>query len=131
MGQQPDVSVIIIGHNDAARLPTSVRSVLRQTLRNLEVVIVDDGSTDETPEVVATFCAADDRVRSVRLTRCLSPREEASRHRGLPRAAPRPLEPETRVFESNLGSVDCDSPKTSTSEPGAPTSICGRSRRGP
>ena len=63
----PDVSVIVIVFNDAARLPTAVRSVLRQTLRNLEVLIVDDASTDATPTVAAALCADDPRVRYVRL----------------------------------------------------------------
>lgn len=42
----PDVSVIVIVYNDAARLPTAVASVLRQSHRNVEVVIVDDHSDD-------------------------------------------------------------------------------------
>jgi CDP-glycerol glycerophosphotransferase len=63
----PDVSVVVIVYNDARRLPTAVRSVLRQTLHNLEVVIADDASTDATPEVAARLQAEDPRVRYVRL----------------------------------------------------------------
>lgn len=63
----PLVTVVVIVHDDAGRLPTAVRSVLRQTLRALEVVIVDDASTDSTPQVVEELCASDPRVRAVRL----------------------------------------------------------------
>ncbi len=63
----PDVSVVVIVFNDARRLPTAVRSVLRQTLRHVEVIICDDASTDATPEVAARLQAEDPRVRYVRL----------------------------------------------------------------
>ena len=63
----PDVSVVVIVYNDAKRLPTAVRSVLRQTLRHVEVVIADDASTDSTPEVALRLQAEDPRVRYVRL----------------------------------------------------------------
>ena len=63
----PDVSVVVIGYNDAANLPKAVRSVLSQTLRNLEVVVVDDHSSDETPQVLARLAAEDPRVRHHRL----------------------------------------------------------------
>lgn len=62
----PDCTVVVIAYNDAARLPRAVRSVLDQTLRNLQVIIVDDGSTDHTPDVVAELCAQDHRVRAIR-----------------------------------------------------------------
>ena len=63
----PDVSVVVIVYNDAERLPTAVRSVLRQTLRNVEVIIADDASTDSTPAVAKSLQAEDSRVRYVRL----------------------------------------------------------------
>ena len=51
------------------RLAGAVRSVLEQTERDLEVIIVDDGSEDGTPEVVARLHAEDSRVHGVRLRR--------------------------------------------------------------
>lgn len=75
---EPDVSVVVIVYNDAKRLPTAVRSVLRQTLRNVEVIITDDASTDSTPQVAADLQAEDPRVRYVRLAKnsggCGAPR---------------------------------------------------------
>ncbi|MFQ6172036.1 CDP-glycerol glycerophosphotransferase family protein [Oryzobacter sp. R7] len=63
----PALTVVVIVHDDAARLPNAVRSVLRQTLRSLEVVIVDDASTDGTAEVAAALVAEDPRVRATTL----------------------------------------------------------------
>jgi len=63
----PLVSVVVICYNDARHLATAVRSALRQTLRDLEIVVVDDGSTDETPAVVLALASEDPRVVPVRL----------------------------------------------------------------
>ncbi len=63
---QPLVSVVIPTFNRAAFLPSAVRSALEQTLREIEVIIVDDGSTDATPEVCRALAEADPRVRLVR-----------------------------------------------------------------
>lgn len=63
----PDLTVVVIVYNDEKRLATAVRSVLRQTLRSLEVVIADDCSTDTTPEVARRLCEEDPRVRYLRL----------------------------------------------------------------
>src|SRR5882757_2740620 len=67
-GRTPDISVVVIVYNDAERLPTAVRSVLAQTLRNVEVVIADDCSTDGSYEVATSLAAAGPRrVRAIRL----------------------------------------------------------------
>jgi CDP-glycerol glycerophosphotransferase len=66
--QLPAMSVVVIVYNDEARLPTAVRSVLEQTLRSVEVVIVDDHSTDGSYEVARRLAAEHpDRVRAHRL----------------------------------------------------------------
>ncbi|MEQ4715099.1 CDP-glycerol glycerophosphotransferase family protein [Nonomuraea sp. B19D2] len=62
----PDCTVVVISYNDAARLPRAVRSVLGQSLRDLEVIVVDDASTDGTPEVAARLMERDRRVRYLR-----------------------------------------------------------------
>ena len=63
----PRVSVIITAHNRATLLPRAIQSVLAQTYGNYEIVIVDDGSSDDTPTVIADF--EDSRIRSVRRNR--------------------------------------------------------------
>ena len=51
----PLVSAVIVTYNKADVLADSIRSVLRQTYRPIEILIVDDGSTDRTAEVVRSF----------------------------------------------------------------------------
>lgn len=62
----PDVSIIIPAWNAAASIPRAIDSALNQTGVTIEVVAVDDASTDETSDVIATF--DDPRVRAARLT---------------------------------------------------------------
>lgn len=57
-------SILIPTHNRAHYLGDAVASALRQTWRDLEVVVVDDGSTDQTPALLAGI--ADPRLRVVR-----------------------------------------------------------------
>ena len=60
----PKVSVIIPTYNRAALLPRAVNSVLAQTYQDFELLIVDDCSADDTPQVIAAF--TDPRIRSFR-----------------------------------------------------------------
>jgi glycosyltransferase involved in cell wall biosynthesis len=51
----PLISVLVPTYNAAAYLPTACRSIQAQTYSNFEVVILDDGSTDETMSVLSPF----------------------------------------------------------------------------
>lgn len=60
------VSVVIPAHQAAGVLAVALESVLAQTYAELEVVVVDDGSTDGTAALVEGYAAEDARVRLVR-----------------------------------------------------------------
>ena len=60
---QPRVSVVMPVRNGGRFLEPAVRSILDQELRDLELVVVDDGSTDDSPRVLQRLAAADPRVR--------------------------------------------------------------------
>ena len=62
---QPLVSVIMPAYNTGRYVAESVRSVQEQTHTAWELVVVDDGSTDDTREVVQALASADARVRYV------------------------------------------------------------------
>jgi glycosyltransferase involved in cell wall biosynthesis len=60
------VSVVMPAYNAAATLARSIESVLAQTRAELELIVVDDCSTDATPALIADYARADARVRSHR-----------------------------------------------------------------
>lgn len=66
MTRAPLVSVYLPTCNRATLVPRAIDSVLRQDHRALELLVVDDASTDATPEVLARIAAADSRVRVFR-----------------------------------------------------------------
>lgn len=60
----PAVSVIIPAYNQGEYLKRAIQSVLEQTFSDFEVIVVDDGSTDSTPDVVKEF--TDPRIHYIR-----------------------------------------------------------------
>lgn len=62
----PQVSVVMPVRDGAAFVEAAVRSILVQTLGDIELVVIDDGSTDRTPEILSSLAARDARLRLVR-----------------------------------------------------------------
>ncbi len=62
----PNVSVIIPAFNRAAVIGQTLQSVREQTFTDWECIVVDDGSTDQTPQVVEAFATRDPRFRLIR-----------------------------------------------------------------
>ncbi len=63
---RPLVSVILPARDREVEIQRALGSVLAQSLGSWEALVVDDGSTDSTPDVVERFAAADARVRLIR-----------------------------------------------------------------
>ncbi|WKA30565.1 glycosyltransferase [Bradyrhizobium roseum] len=61
-----EVSVIIANHNGEKFIADAVRSACRQTLRNIEIIVSDDASTDTSVKIVEGLMAEDCRIRLVR-----------------------------------------------------------------
>jgi glycosyltransferase involved in cell wall biosynthesis len=60
--EQPTVSIIMPVYNAGVYLTTAVESILHQTYSNFELLIINDGSTDDSETVVRSF--TDPRIRS-------------------------------------------------------------------
>lgn len=70
------ISVVMGVYNGAPTLGATLDSILGQTERDFECIVVDDGSTDTTPAILAEYAARDPRIRIIRqdnagLTRAL------------------------------------------------------------
>lgn len=108
----PQVSVIIPTHNYGRFLREAIESVQAQAVRDLEIIVVDDGSTDETPDVLASI--RDPRLRVFRIPQggvSVARNEGLSRARGRfiayldadDRWRPTYLERQLEVLESEPG----------------------------
>lgn len=65
MNKQRKISVIIPVYNTAAYLPRCLDSILNNTYKNLEVICINDGSTDGSAAIIKQYVAADPRVVAV------------------------------------------------------------------
>lgn len=75
---EPYVSVIIPCYNSGSFLPIAIKSVRAQERRDLEIIVVDDGSTDHTMSVLETLAGAD-----LRVLRQTNSGPSAARNRGI------------------------------------------------
>lgn len=75
--RRPTVSVIIPSYNHENFVEAAIRSVLNQSLSDMEVIVVDDGSSDATPDKIAAI--KDERIKLVRMpdNRLIHPRNLA------------------------------------------------------
>jgi glycosyltransferase involved in cell wall biosynthesis len=64
--EAPCVSIVLPTYNGSRWLAESIESCLRQTYPNWELILVDDASTDSTPEIIARYAEQDARIRTVR-----------------------------------------------------------------
>lgn len=71
MGGSNLVSIILPVYNGADHISESIESVLKQTYQNWELIVVDDCSTDNTPEIIENFRKSDSRIRILRNERNL------------------------------------------------------------
>ena len=62
---QPYFSIVMPVYNNEKLLPNAVNSIINQTFSDWELIIVDDGSTDNTPLIADSFAEADSRIRVI------------------------------------------------------------------
>lgn len=65
MKTNPKLSVIITSYNVQNYIAEAIDSILAQSLGDMEVIIVDDGSTDETPSIIKNYAELDDRIKPI------------------------------------------------------------------
>lgn len=63
---QPLVSIVLPTYNGSRYLATSIESCLSQTYPNFELIIVDDCSTDTTPDIIKQYVSRDNRITYIR-----------------------------------------------------------------
>ena len=60
---QPTVTVVIPAHNRAGTIPVAIESVRRQSFEDIEIIVVDDGSTDGTADIARSIALGEPRLR--------------------------------------------------------------------
>ena len=77
----PKVTVLVAAHNASRMIDTALRGLVAQTWRNLEIIVIDDRSEDDTVDIVRAAIEQDDRIRLIALTENVGAYE--ARNRGL------------------------------------------------
>ena len=106
------ISVVMSVWNGAATLAATLDSILAQSERDFELIVVDDGSTDATPRILSDYAARDARIRRIAqqnsgLTRALirgcdeATSELIARHDCGDRSHPERLRKQRALFDAN------------------------------
>lgn len=66
----PSVSIIIPIYNSAPFLEDCINSVLNQSYKNIEIILVDDGSTDDSSSIIDLFAKNDSRIEVIHQNNC-------------------------------------------------------------
>jgi glycosyltransferase involved in cell wall biosynthesis len=117
----PEVTFVMAARNASAYIEASIESAFTQTMPRWEMIVVDDGSTDDTPAIVERIGARDDRVRLIRRASSGGPYAAANegvaqaRGRYIARldsddiAVPNRLERQMEIIASHPGARACTS----------------------
>lgn len=62
---KPLISIIVPIYNTAKYLPACLDSIINQTYQNLEIILVNDGSTDDSPKIINTYAKKDSRIKVI------------------------------------------------------------------
>lgn len=63
---EPLVSVLLPSYNAASHIEEALRSIMEQSYRHLEIIVIDDGSTDDSVDIVRELAQTDSRIRLIR-----------------------------------------------------------------
>ena len=61
------VSIIILSYNQAEYISDAINSALNQTYKNLEIIIIDNGASDEIKKYINNLKNADNRIKIIHL----------------------------------------------------------------
>lgn len=81
--KKPLISVIITSYNNAETLPRTLEAIAKQTLKDIEVICVDDGSKDDSAKVIQGFAQKDKRFQAIINTKNSGPGPSVARNMAL------------------------------------------------
>ena len=79
----PLVTVIVPVYNTAKYLPKCLNSIINQTYKNLEIICIDDGSTDDSSKIIEQYAKKDPRIKPIRQS---NQGQSSARNNGLTKA---------------------------------------------
>lgn len=116
----PIISVIMSAYNAESIIADAIESILEQTFKNYELILIDDGSTDKTLEIIEEFARNEKRIKIIShknrgLTRSLNRGLQEAKGKYIARqdaddyAYPQRLEQQIELMENNPDIVLCGS----------------------